>query len=74
LNPDVIFVVNAKGLLANDVAIEKVYNNKAFKNIRAVKNKRVYPIPLIFMYASGTRTIDGIKTFRDGLYPEMKGW
>ncbi len=74
MNPDVIFVVNAKGLLANDAAIEKVYNNKAFKNIRAVKNKRVYPIPLIFMYASGTRTMDGIKTFRDGLYPEMKGW
>lgn len=74
LNPDVIFVVNAKGLLANDAAIQKVYSNKAFKNIKAVKNNRVYPIPLIFMYASGTRTIDGIKTFRDGLYPEMKGW
>lgn len=74
LNPDVIFVVNAKGLSANDAAIQKVYSNKAFKNIKAVKNNRVYPIPLIFMYASGTRTIDGIKTFRDGLYPEMKGW
>lgn len=73
LNPDVIFVVNAKGLLEDDYAIKKITGNKALRSINAIKNKRVYAIPLIYMYASGTRTIDGIRTFRNGLYPEMKG-
>ncbi len=73
LNPDVIFMVSAKGTQNNNYTLQKIYGNRAFRNIKAVKNKRVYYIPLIYMYASGTRTIDGIRTFRDGLYPEMKG-
>lgn len=73
LNPDVIFVVSARGMMNKDDAIKRITGNEVFRSINAVKNKRVYGIPLIYMYASGTRTIDGIKTFRDGLYPEMKG-
>ena len=37
----------------------------------AVKNGRVYPIMLGDMYASGARTIDGIRNFAAGLYPEL---
>ncbi|MFR1904470.1 MAG: hypothetical protein ACLS28_01210 [Clostridium neonatale] len=37
-------------------------------SLSAVKNKRVYAIPLGDMYSSGIRTIDGINTFANGLY------
>ena len=37
----------------------------------AVKNGRVVPIMLSEMYASATRTKDGIVTFANGLYPDI---
>ena len=40
-------------------------------NPDAVKNGRVYPIMLSEMYASATRTQDGIETFAKGLYPDV---
>ncbi|WGX77009.1 hypothetical protein QJS64_08455 [Paraclostridium bifermentans] len=43
--------------------------DKALQSLNAVKNNRVYPIELGQMYCSGVRTIDGIETFANGLYP-----
>ena len=37
----------------------------------AVKNKRIVPIMLGDMYASGVRTINGIETISQGLYPDL---
>ena len=48
--------------------VNKVLENPAFASLSAVKNKRVYAIPLGEMYSSGIRTIDGINTFANGLY------
>ena len=44
---------------------------EALQSLDAVKNGRVYPIMLSEMYASATRTQDGIETFAKGLYPDV---
>ena len=70
LNPDCIFV-SYMDRGDENVPLEevnKILNNPAFASLSAVKNKRVYPIPLGDMYSSGIRTIDGINTFANGLY------
>ena len=43
----------------------------ALQSLDAVKNGRVYPIMLSEMYASATRTQDGVETFAKGLYPDV---
>lgn len=70
LNPDTIFVSymdRGDESVKND-EVNKILNNPAFESLNAVKNKRVYTIPLGEMYCSGIRTIDGINTFANGLY------
>lgn len=73
LNPDSIFVVymdrNNKEVAQGE--INKVLNNPALDSLNAVKNKRVNSIALGEMYCSGIRTIDGINTFANGLYPKL---
>ncbi|MGG7057400.1 ABC transporter substrate-binding protein [Clostridium nigeriense] len=70
LNPDCIFI-SYMDRGDENVALEeinKILNNPAFASLSAVKNGRVYAIPLGDMYSSGIRTIDGINTFASGLY------
>lgn len=72
LNPDVIFIV----FMAHTEDVEKEMLNKlldepAFADLNAVKNNRVYTIMLGDMYASTVRSIDGIRTFATGMYPEL---
>lgn len=73
LNPDSIFVVymdRTDENMSKD-AINKVLNNKSLASLNAVKNNRVNSIALGEMYSSGIRTIDGITTFANGIYPEL---
>lgn len=75
-NPDVIFVVYMpySGDDAKKVQEEKlnvILNDKSLASLDAVKNKRIVPIKLSEMYASATRTNDGIKTIAKGLYPSL---
>lgn len=70
LNPDCIFVsyMDRGDQNIPTEEVNKILNNPAFASLLAVKNKRVYAIPLGDMYSSGIRTIDGINTFANGLY------
>ncbi|MBF0779743.1 MULTISPECIES: ABC transporter substrate-binding protein [unclassified Granulicatella] len=73
-NPDVIFVVYMPyaGDNAEEVkqkSLDAVLNDDAFSSLNALKNKRVVPIILSEMFASATRTHDGIIHFAQGLYP-----
>ena len=73
LDPESIFVVYYNGGKRSDEeaelgALNNVMDNEALANISAVKNKKVYAIPLGEMYASGVRTIDGIERFAKGIY------
>lgn len=72
LDPDVIFVV----YMAHTETVEeemkaKVMEDPAFADLSAVKNGRVCTIMLGDMYASTVRSIDGIRAFAAGMYPEL---
>lgn len=72
LDPDVIFVVYmARTENVEAEMIAKVMEDPAFADLSAVKNGRVYSIMLGDMYASTVRSIDGIRTFAAGMYPEL---
>ena len=70
LDPDCIFVsyMDRGNEEVINEQVNKVLNNPVLLGLSAVKNKRVYAIPLGDMYSSGIRTIDGINTFANGLY------
>lgn len=72
LNPDVIFVVYFGDNKTAISEIQKITNDSALKNLVSVKNNRVKPIVLSEVYATGIRTLDGIKTITKGLYPDLK--
>ncbi|SCH88182.1 MULTISPECIES: ABC transporter substrate-binding protein [unclassified Romboutsia] len=73
LNPDSIFVVYMDRNDENvpKEAVENILNNKSLASLDAVKNNRINAIALGEMYCSGIRTIDGINTFANGLYPDL---
>ena len=51
--------------------MSKLLDNEVYQSLDAIKNDRVYPIMLSEMYASATRTKDGIVTFAKGMYPDV---
>lgn len=72
LDPDVIFVVymaRTENVEAEKMAL--VLDDPAFAELSAVKNGRVYSIMLGDMYAATVRSIDGIRVFAAGMYPEL---
>lgn len=70
LNPDVIFTVYF-GKKDKDSQLKQITDDNALASIKALKEKRVYPIILGEVYATGIRTSDGIKTISKGLYPGL---
>ena len=75
-NPDVIFVVympysgDDPETVMND-QLNVILGDEALQSLDAVANGKVYPIMLSEMYASATRTQDGMVTFAQGLYPDL---
>lgn len=74
-NPDVIFIVYMPYAgddpeLVKQRQLDVILGDEAFGSLDAVKNNRVIPIMLSEMYASATRTQDGIVDFAKGLYPD----
>lgn len=76
-NPDVIFVVympysgdDPETVKNSQLAV--FLEDEAFQSLDAVKNGRVLPIMLSEMYASATRTQDGVRTIAQGLYPDLE--
>ena len=51
--------------------LDKILEDEALASLSAVQNGRVVPIMLSEMYASATRTQDGIETIAKGLYPDL---
>lgn len=73
-NPDIIFVVYMDNENENmaDKSVKTITENPIFASLNAVKNQSIFPIPLGEMYSSGVRTIDGIITFSNGIYPKLE--
>ncbi len=72
LDPEVIFTVYYGDSIVEEASLESIMTNPALSSISAVENERVYPIMLSEVYASGIRTLDGIISIRNGLYPELE--
>ena len=75
-DPDIIFVVfmeryGPEGEDAAAASIAKVMDNPVLSSLSAVQNQRVYSIMLGDMFASAVRTLDGIRTFASGMFPEL---
>lgn len=71
-NPDVIFVVVIEAYYGREQSVvDRVVQHEGLQNIKCVKNKRVYPLPLYAIYSSGVRTLDGIKILSRSMYPEL---
>ena len=75
-NPDVIFIVYMPYSGDDPETVEsdnmnKLLENEVYQSLDAIENGRVYPIMLSEMYASATRTQDGIETFAKGMYPDI---
>ena len=75
-DPDVIFVVYMAyaGDDPDTVRAEQlaaVQDDPALASLSAVQSGRVHLIMLGDMYASGPRTIDGLKTLAQGMYPGL---
>ncbi|WP_305766794.1 ABC transporter substrate-binding protein [Candidatus Epulonipiscium viviparus] len=76
LNPDVIFLCylpfseSDTTDVATEIVLNKLLLDPAFASLDAIKNNRIHPVMLGDMYASGPRTLDGIKIFSAGLYPK----
>lgn len=75
-DPDVIFVVymayagdDPDTIRAEQLAA--VQDDPALASLSAVQSGRVHLIMLGDMYASGPRTIDGLKTLAQGMYPGL---
>lgn len=69
LDPEVVFIA----YMGDDGQkyVDQFLKTESLASLSCVKNKRVYAIPLTYMYASATRTLDGIRIFARGLYPEL---
>lgn len=76
-NPDVIFVVYMPYAgddpeKVKESQLNVILEDESLASLDAVKNGRVVPIMLSEMYASATRTKDGIVSFAEGLYPDVE--
>lgn len=75
-DPEVIFVVymaysgdDPESVMAQQLSL--IQDDPALQSLKAVKNGNVHLIMLGDMYASGPRTLDGLKTLAKGMYPEL---
>lgn len=69
LDPEVIFIVYMGD--EGQKYVDQFLQTESLASLSCVKNKRVYAIPLTYMYASATKTLAGIRVFAKGLYPEL---
>ena len=72
LDPDAIFLVVTETLYGSEgMIMQRLYDHPALKNMRCVKERRVYTLPLNAVYSPGVRLQDGVELIAAGLYPNM---
>lgn len=65
-NPDVVFLVTYGDASER---LKRIEDNKSFRNLNFIKNRRLYPIPLKYVYGPETRTIDAVGYMAERMYP-----
>ena len=72
MDPDAIFVILIEGDYDHPTQkLDILYHEQALRDVRCIREKRVYPLPLYSVYSSGIRTLDGIRYIGKGLYPDL---
>lgn len=69
--PDIIFVVKSDG--DPEKAAEDVKKIPVLRNLRCIKDNRVYGISLNYMYNSAVKTSAGIRLMAAAMYPDLAG-
>lgn len=70
-NPDVY--VSSPHSAPHQVAPESVKSRENFKNLKAIKNNRVYVIDTDIINRPSPRIIEGLKQFVKAIFPELAG-
>lgn len=70
LDPDVIFVEYFDEHTASFA--DQLMHHPEYRSLKAVRENRVYPIPVEYMYMPGLRTAKGLCLFAKGLYPDIE--
>lgn len=68
-DPEVIFVIVYDP--STELSVDFLKYDPKFQSMRAVKNRRIYPIRFDLIYAPSVRTLDGLKKIKQGLYPDL---
>lgn len=66
-DPDAIFLIYKNN--GDERIREDFLNDRNFESLKAVRNRRVYPLPITYIYNSGSRVKDGLLRIKEGLYP-----
>ena len=76
-DPDVIFVVymaysgdDPESVMTQQLSL--IQDDPAFASLSAVQSGNIHLIMLGDMYATGPRTIDGLRTLAQGMYPDLE--
>ena len=76
-DPDVIFVIYMPRPGEGEETVKQaqlsvITEDPALASLSAVQSGRVYPVMLGDVYASGPRTIDGVRALAQGMYPDLE--
>lgn len=71
MNPDAIVLIHYLMQNKDNQEESSLLDNKALKNVTAIKENRIIYTPLSETYAGGVRTVDGIERIAKGLYPDL---
>lgn len=71
-NPEIIFLMATEWEYNNLSSVyDKICADRRFASLSAVKNKRIYIVPLYLGQYSAVRLGEGIELFAKGMYPEL---
>ena len=70
-NPDAIILIHYDMQKSELQGVSALKDDAALKNVNAIKNNKIIYTPLTETYAGGIRSIDGIKRFAKGFYPDL---
>ena len=76
-DPNVIFVIYMPRPGEGEETVKQaqlsvITEDPALASLSAVQSGRVYPVMLGDVYASGPRTIDGVRALAQGMYPDLE--
>lgn len=71
MNPDAIVLIHYLNQNKDNKEEKVLLDNKALKNVTAIKENKIIYTPLSETYAGGARTVEGIERIAKGLYPDL---